>query len=379
MSSINEILDKMSHTVENISEVIDKKKAKGIKIIGTFPVYAPEELVYAAGMFPVGCWGGKTSISKASAYLPPFACPVMQGITELSLNGVYDRLDGAIVSTPCDTLKCFSQNILYTNPDIKTIFCVYPQNNKLEAAVLYIKNELKKIATQLEDLSGIKITDERLNDSIEIYNENRKSMIEFSQILSENPGVLAPKMRYIVMKSRFFMDKKEHTILMNELNQLLKNKPKVNNENKKIVLAGIMAEPSELVDVMGQLGYSIVADELANGSRQFRNLVPQGIDQFERLARQWQNVEGCSVVCDKNKKRASIIAELAKNNNADGVIYCQLKFCDPEEFDYPYVKEALENINIPILNLEVDPIMSSAEQSRTRLQAFAEQLESRIS
>ena len=32
-------------------------KAQGKKVIGVLPYYAPEELVYAAGMVPMGMWG----------------------------------------------------------------------------------------------------------------------------------------------------------------------------------------------------------------------------------------------------------------------------------------------------------------------------------
>ena len=65
---------------------------------------------------------------------------------------------------------------------------------------------------------------------------------------------------------------------------------------------------------------------------------------------------------------------MVQEADADAVIYCQLKFCDPDEFDYPLVKDAMEQACIPMLQLEFEQQMESAEQLRTRVQGFAELL-----
>ena len=375
MRSIDEIIKEMSDVVADIPGAVKAQKAKGKKVIGVFPIYAPEELVYAAGMFPVGCWGGQVSLTEATKLLPPFACPVMQSITQLSMTGGYDLLDGAILSCPCDTLKCLTQNFQRTCPNIRAIFCTYPQNNKLEGAVTYVLEEFKSVARELEEISGNQITGLALYKSIEIYNENRKVMMEFCDILAKRPGVISAEARYTVMKARWFMDKAEHTALVRELCESLKTAPYQENADRKIVLAGIMTEPVEFVRLLDELGYSVVADEMAYESRQFRTLVPQAVDQFERLARQWQNIEGCSVVYDPEGKRTKRVVQMAQETGANGVLYCMMKFCEHEEFDYPMMRDAVRNLGLPILNIEMDTMSGSQEQNRTRLQAFGEQME----
>jgi hypothetical protein len=52
----------------------------------------------------------------------------------------------------------------------------------------------------------------------------------------------------------------------------------------------------------------------------------------------------------------------------------QMKFCEVEEFDFPYVRDCLRDVGIPVLNMDIDPLNASQEQAHTRLQAFAEQL-----
>ena len=69
-----------------------------------------------------------------------------------------------------------------------------------------------------------------------------------------------------------------------------------------------------------------------------------------------------------------MIVENCKRVGADGVIYAMMKFCDPEEYDYPIVMKDLKNADIPHLYLEIEQQVGSNEQIRTRVQTFAEML-----
>ena len=65
---------------------------------------------------------------------------------------------------------------------------------------------------------------------------------------------------------------------------------------------------------------------------------------------------------------------MAMKENATGVIYCQMKFCDPEEYDYPICRSMLLGAGIPTLFLEIDQQSTSCEQARTRVQSFTEMI-----
>ena len=51
-----------------------------------------------------------------------------------------------------------------------------------------------------------------------------------------------------------------------------------------------------------------------------------------------------------------------------------MKFCDPEEFDYPIYKKELEAAGIPILYTETELSMTSMAHLQTRLEGFGEML-----
>lgn len=71
-------------------------------------------------------------------------------------------------------------------------------------------------------------------------------------------------------------------------------------------------------------------------------------------------------------KKITMLIDMVKKKNANGVVMIMMKFCDPEEFEYPIIKEELEKAGIPLLYLEIDQQMDSYEQLRTRVQSFAE-------
>lgn len=369
------ILARMQEVIDNPNEVIKKfKKETGNKAIGCFPVYCPEEIIHAAGMFPVGIWGGHTELDLAKQYFPAFACSIMQSSLEYGLKGTYNELSAVIIPGMCDTLICLGQNWKVAVPKVPYIALVYPQNRKLDSGVTYLVNEFKHVKKELEKIGGKEITEEKLHESIEIYNEHRRVMQEFVALAPKYSKTIKPSVRNLVIKSGFFMRKEEHTDLVKKLISKL-NKMQVEEcTGSKVVLTGISLDSKDILEILEENNITVVADDLAQESRQFRTLVPDGKDALERLARQWSNVEGCSLAYDPDKKRGSMIVDKVKANGADGVVFCMMKFCDPEEYDYPVVKKDIESHDIPTLYIEVDQQTSNNEQVRTRVQAFSEML-----
>lgn len=378
MKEIQDILSVMNDVVSNPGRVVrDYKAQTGKAVIGCFPVYCPEEIVHAAGMLPVGMWGGSTRVSKAFTIVPSFCCSIMQSNIELAMNGIYRDLDAVIMSSPCDTLKSIPQDWLYTIPDIPVIQIVYPQMRKLDAGIKYLKTEFQRIVQSLEQISGEPITDGALQNSIEIYNEHRQVMRDFCAVTRKYPATVTPSVRHLVIKSGYFMEKKQHTLLVRRFIEEISKFPPVEWNGKSVILTGITAEPNEFLELLNENGLTVVGDDLAQESRQFRTDVPDGSDPLLRLANQWALIEGCSLAFDPQKKRGQMIVDMARETDADGIILCMMKFCDPEEFDYPILASEFEAAGIPLLYVEIDQQRTTMEQERTRIQSFAEMLSSK--
>lgn len=375
MDNIKNILSKLEEITSNPKKVIaDYKQETGNKVIGCFPVYTPEEIVYAADMLPVGIWGGDVDVDLAKQYYPAFCCSIMQSCMEFGLKGAYNDLSAVIIPGMCDTLNCMGQNWKLAIKDVPFISLVHPQNRKLEGGVTYLISEYRHIKEKIEEIRGKEITEEELQKSIEIYNEHRKVMRDFVSEAAKHPNTINNYYRNIVIKSSYFMRKDEHTKLVKELNDILSALPEEKYDGKKVLATGIILDSKEILDIFEENKLRIVADDLAHESRQFRTDVPEGKDALERLARQWSNVEGCSLAYDPKKARGSMIVKEVKDKGIDGVVFAMMKFCDPEEYDYPIVKGDIEGEGISTTIIEVDQQNKSTEQIRTRIQTFSEML-----
>lgn len=373
MRTAKEIINEFKAIADNPRKAMDDyKKETGKGAVGIMPVYCPEEIVHAAGYLPIGMWGAqKKQISKARTYLPPFACSIMQSVMELQLEGVYDDLEAVIFSVPCDTLKCMSQK---WNRPVPAIVFTHPQNRKIakDAANVFAREEFNIVKEKLEDILDVHISNKAIKNSIAVYNENRAACREFSDVAAEYAAVVTPSDRHAVIKGRWFMEKSRHTALVKELIAALKAEPAPEFKGKKIIVTGIQVEPYDVLDIFQENGFAIVADDLAQETRNFRQDVPDDDDALMALARAWNEFDGCSLATDANKPKGQMIIDAVKKYGADAVVVCMMKFCDPEEFDYPILLQEFEAAGVKNLYIEVDQESTAFEQVKTRIQTFAE-------
>jgi benzoyl-CoA reductase/2-hydroxyglutaryl-CoA dehydratase subunit BcrC/BadD/HgdB len=373
MDRVEAIIGQLTDIAANPRKAVaDYAAETGKGAVGVMPVYAPEEIIHAAGFLPVGMWGGQVGISRARAHTLPFTCSVMQAVMELELGGIYDALEAVVFSVPCDTLKCMSQKWQGRSP---AVTFTHPQNRKIAAAVPFLVEEYRLLQKRLENILGVAVREDALQRSIEVYNENRRVMREFSDLAGEYPQIFDPARRHAVIKARWFMEKSRHSALVRELIGEIRKRPAQKWTGKRVVLTGIMAEPDGLLEVFRAFRLAVAGDDLAQEGRQYRNDAPAGSAPLERLARWWQNLDGCSLATDPLKPRGRILLDTVKRQKADAVIVCMMKFCDPEEFDYPIYRAQLEKAGVRHLLIEVDLEAGALEQVKTRVQTFSEILD----
>lgn len=373
MSRYQEIINVLSDISGSPAQQLKELKEKtGKKAVGCVPEYVPAELVYAAGMIPFGLWGGQVEIREAKAYIPAFCCSILQSCLELGLVGAYNELSAVIFPSLCDTLKCLAQDFKVAVPQVKMIQFTHPQMRKLDAGVQFLKSEYGRILASLEEITGEKVESAAIADAITVFNANRAALRRFTDVARDHMDVVTPTVRHAVIKSGYFMEKPGHTALVNELCDALEALP-VSRAATTVLLSGIMAEPDSLLDILADCGLAVAADDLAQETRQFRNDVPTCCeDPLTNLAKWWKNFEGCSLAYDPEKKRIDMIIDDVKKYGISGVIVCMMKFCDPEEYDYPLLKDALDAAGIPSLYLEFDQQSDINAQAQTRCQAFSE-------
>ena len=375
MSEIKAILEELAEVSGNPRKQMEKYLSAGKKVVGCFPVYTPEELVHAGGMIPMGLWGGQITPSVAGKYNPIFTCSIMRSCMEYGMTGVYEGLTCAVMPMLCDTFRGMSAAWRSGVKDIPLVSFIHPQNRTDSDAFSFLVEEYRAAAKKLEEVTGCTITEESLAQSIEVYNEHSATMMAFAKAANDHLDVITPKVRHVVHKSAFFFEKGEHTALVQEIIAGLKELPAHHWTGNKIILAGILCEPEEVLDILEENQLAVVADDLAQESRQYRTDTPEkGGGALKRLALQWNARYGCSLIHELGKPRGKMLAKMCQETGAQGVISCMMKFCDPEEYDEPYLEADLRKAGIHVMNIDIDPLNHSYEQVRTRVQSFCEML-----
>lgn len=375
MTELYKNIEILENACKNPRAQLDRYLAEGKKAVGCFAPYAPEELIHASGMIPMGLWGGKTELKLAGSWLPAFACPIMQANMELGLKGAYEGLSAVIIPAACDTLRCMTQNWRFGVPSIPMIPIVYPQNRTSPASLDYLISEFESVLVNLAAVTGQMMSEKSLCRTIEIYNAHNQAMREFFDVSRDHLDVITPAVRHAVSKSSFFFEKSEHTALVTAITNGLRSLPAHRFPGKKVVLTGILAGPDELFDILADHQIAVAGDCLTQESQQYDTDTPlSGGGGLKRLALQWLSRRVSSLIYEPGKPRGAALSELCKQSGADGVINCLVKFCDPEEYDQPWLEADLRAAGYPCLTIEADPLSGSAEQLRTRIQTFSEML-----
>ena len=375
MAAIETMLETFRGIADNPHAQLQKHLEAGKRVIGVGPYYAPEELVYAAGAVPFGVWGCMGAPNEARKYFPPFYCSICQMTLEMGLTGMLDGLSGYMTTALCDTLRAASQNWRAgVGNAIPLIYVSQPQNRKTDFGRAYAVDSYAQVAHEVEECAHGIIDDENLGAAIRLYNEWRAAMREFVELAGSHPAEVGVRARLAVIQAGYYMDKAEHLAMVRELNAALAQLPESAGGFKRVVLSGIFEDIPAIAEMIDEMGYAVVADDLAKESRVFVVAVPEDEPPLEALADAWCALDGDSLLYDPEKLHPKKVADLARASQAQGVILLLAKFCDPEEFDAPFVKAACHEAGIPFLQIEVDQSTETYEQARTQLEAFADVL-----
>lgn len=361
------------HTVASDPKGQMKKYlAAGEKVVLTAPVYTPKEIIHAMGLVPMGAWGADVPLEGSKEYFPAFICSIMQSILELGMKGVYEGASAIVIPSLCDSLKCLGQNWKYAVPSIPFIPMTYPQNRWGQVGIDFTRAGYERVAADLEKATGAKLDMNKLSQSIQVYNAHNAAMRKVDEALACHPEITAAQ-RSDIFKSAFFMKKEEHTALVEELLAALEG-TEPGADKMKVMTTGILCDSPALLDIFDDLGLHIAADDVAAQSRQYRTDCNQDGDPLNALTEKFAAMDNCSVLYDPDKKRPHTIVEQAKARGVKGVVVVLTKFCDPEEFDYPPIKNACAEAGIPVTLVEVDRQMRNFEQARTALETFRDVL-----
>ena len=363
-------------------EELVKLRAAGNKVIGAFCLYAPEELAYAANATMVGlCGGADFSIPDAEKVLPRNLCALIKSFYGFKVGltcPYFQSCDMVVGETTCDGKKKVYELL---NEEIPTYVIEIPHKpDTPQGRNLWLK-ELEAFKTELERVTGNKITAEKLKESIELINNKRKALKRLSDLRKNSPSPISGLDALIVMQISFYDDVKRFTAKVNELCDELearvRNGEGVAPKNApRLMVSGCpMAIPNwKLHSIVEQTGASIVVEESCIGTRYYNDLVePKGDSVNELLEALVEKYSKISCACfTPNDARLKSVDQLAKEFGIEGVVYYTLLFCHGYNVEAVKVGKLLKAMNLPMLKIETDYTAEDSGQIKTRIEAFIE-------
>ncbi len=357
------------------------EKHEGKKILGTFCLYVPDELIFAAGADRVILCGGKSdTIPLAEEYLPRSVCPLIKssfGSIVGSRCGAdacahFGLVDAIVAEATCDGKKKMYELLRQYTPVYVMDLPQMPEN---PGAPGYYLGELERFKGFLEGLTGEKVTDDRLRAEIRSANETRRLLQRlFDYRKSDSPPVTGLEVLK-VMQRQFFMSPVDFRAGISALCKEIEGMQSSSGERKpRIMIAGcpMSSGNTKVPEIIERQGAVIVVEESCTGTRAFENLVDETKPPLQAIAERYLKIP-CACMTPNDRRIEEIVA-MAKDYNVDGVVYYTLQGCHGYNVERARVQQALKNAKIPMLAIETDYSASDTGQIGLRVDAFLEMI-----
>ncbi|KXS42938.1 MAG: 2-hydroxyglutaryl-CoA dehydratase, component D [Methanolobus sp. T82-4] len=373
--------DKIKNSYSSrICQIADERK-KGKKVVGTFCLFVPDEIIFAAGADRVILCGGKNeTIPIAEQYLPRNICPLVKssfgslvndGSSDVRSCSHFSMVDMVIAENTCDAKKKMYE--LLENY-IPTYVIDLPQRPDSPEALKYFLSELERFKSAMEELTDKRVTEDRLREEIRSSNETRELLHSLYELRKKDPAPISGTEILKLLQRQYFLSPKEFKDhIRNLINEV--EKAELGEEHRpRILISGcpMSGGNSKVPEIIEDRGGMIVAEESCTGTRSFWDPVDEDKEPMLALAERYIKIP-CSCM-SPNDRRVENILELAEEFNIDGVVYYTLQFCHGYNIEKHKVQQALKKAGIPMLFIETDYSKSDVEQIRLRIDAFMEML-----
>jgi benzoyl-CoA reductase/2-hydroxyglutaryl-CoA dehydratase subunit BcrC/BadD/HgdB len=369
-------------------EKLKEQKKKGIKLIGYIGRFVPEELIYASGALPyLFCRGGQPEPPDAVIpYMLRFMSPYSRsqiGYHLLGIDPVIPMLDLIVVQcSDCHESRLADLFEYFKLPTAR--LGVPPDWEKSLSRDYYYKG-LTQLKGKLEGLTGNRISDEKLKESIESINEIRDLLNKINMLRREQPPHLGGYDFIRLNHYSFYCDPEMLTGKLKELHkELQSNKSPFPRGAPRILLAGHVVGVGDYVvpKLIEDSGGIVAAEFLDEGMRHCAWNVKTDGDLMRNLGETYYlGRTPPSIFQPSWEKRVEIMKKLIKDFNIDGVIWYELAFEEIYDLECSIISKAMAEMKVPFLKLE-----SSYEYSReavgpltTRIESFIESVKQRRS
>ena len=371
------------------NELIQKAKAKGGIAVAYTCENVPEPLLNLGKCFSIRLHAPQTgSMDIAAFYMTNLLCEPSRALLERAIEGGFNFADCVITPDGCTMMNRAVENmeLLKTmGKDNPNFFHEYMEiafkntDNDVNLAVLQCTNHILK---PLHEKYGVDISDKAIRKAVEKHNK----MVRLVRAIGEyrkgdKPRITGYEFHVLCLATYVCPTDEVMRKLQDTLKELETREPDDKPWRCKVLLVGSEVDDSGLIKLIEEQGAMVACDRFCFGSYPGRTeiVLNDEEDALTQVCRHYIQHCQCPRMMNQEKVygRKQYVADLAKEYDVDGIIYQQVKFCDPWAYERVVGSHVLEkDFGYPVLSVDRPyNIASSSGQMRTRVQAFVESIE----
>ena len=369
------------------NELVRKARDEGRKALGYTCYFMPEVLLDLPGCFSVRLRAPRSgSPDMATYYMSGRTCMYGRCLLERALEGGFNFLDAQLATETCAVTCRFQEHLqmmdIIKNPDFFCEFSDVPFKKTSNSIDHYEKQLRAHVLDKLQEHFGIDTSDDALYRAIEEHNEVCRLITEIGSYRKlENPTITGTEFAMIQLVTQVC----PKYLIMDRLRDIAAALKTRRPDPKplwkcRVVLTGSEEDDPYFVQLIEECGALVVADRHCYGSIPGREeiVVKEGETPLRAVARHYLETSMCPRFMEQHtmRERKQFLADVAKEYHADGIIVCQMKFC--EYWSYERTIDTLilpRDYGIPVCSIEKEYINLAIGQLRTRFQAFVESIE----
>jgi benzoyl-CoA reductase/2-hydroxyglutaryl-CoA dehydratase subunit BcrC/BadD/HgdB len=356
---------------ERVEEIGDLRR-QGTKVIGYFCIYAPVELVQAAGAIPVRLMrGGHAAEEAGERYLRADACPFCNAcMGNFGREPLYRQVDAVLAVNTCDMMRRLPEAI-ERHFGVPALQLYMPRTSEpLLHRLAEFRRQLERLAEELAVLTGTAVGEEATESAIAAFNRLRVALRQASDTRRASTPLLSGGTMLDLEGTAWLLGPVKALSLVDEVLRIIAARPCMEARRPRLMLGGSMLTEDDrwLLDMVEEKA-DFVSDILCTGTRWFAEEVPAEGEPLDRLTRFYFS-RPC-IYRRPNSDLYRYAQEQVREFRVQGLVYKTLLYCDPWSFE---VRRLQETLAIPALHLDTDYSTENREQVRTRVEAFLETL-----
>jgi benzoyl-CoA reductase/2-hydroxyglutaryl-CoA dehydratase subunit BcrC/BadD/HgdB len=356
-------------------------KKKGGKVIGYFCNNVPEELIMAAGFFPLRISGDPWEGTEvAEGYRMPYPqVAFVETMMNKLLTGKYDFLDYLVIPHARDQIWRLWTQLHFAaelDPQINLPEIYYYDNlhTTFYTSSVYNRDRTIEFKKQLEKWSGKKITDKGLGKAIAITNENKMLLKKVAALRAADPPRISGLEALQIIGTSMFMPKEGHSQLLKDYLKDGESLPAKNGV--RLFVESSPLDNLQFYEVVESCGAVIVAEDNCWGNRYSDVPVGQTINSFESIVDRYLKKSPCPRMFPL-QKRIDYCVQKALESKAQGALFHIYVGDNLQAWEAPEEIKALKANGIPIVYLKKQPYLLSetdSEDLRTSIKDFIKTL-----